>query len=132
MSDIILDSIDLDSQHGFDLRAFIVVDENSDASDGEYPADVMEAYNEGEWQLVGIIVTASRAGTELGRDSIWNVEYGQFPAGDTVTWTWIDPLRDNGGSLDYYRADLIDNAIADARQNLTKLVDAAIDESIDG
>jgi hypothetical protein len=44
----------------------------------------------------------------------------------------IDPLQDEGGSLDAYRADMIDNAVADARLKLSQLIDAAIDDSMGG
>lgn len=116
----IIDSITLDSRDGFDLRAEIVPDDtaiDSPLEVAEYadPA-VVTAWHDGDWHYVGIIVTASRGGIDLGSDSVWAVEYGDMPGIGHV-----DPLRDNGGSLDTYRADLVDNAVADARLKLTEL-----------
>lgn len=126
----ILDTIDLPPQEGFDLRADVVQDDtalpNGPSDVGDYPADTVQCWRNDDWMFVGIIVTASRNGTDLGSDSIWMVERGWFPGE-----LYVDPLRDKDGSLDYYRADLIDNAIADARMKLTSLIDEAIDSSID-
>ena len=125
-----LDSIELGTVEGFDIRAEIVTTE--DAPDGDYPADVMLAYGEGEWQIVDLIVTASRGGVTLGSDTLGGVEYGQFPKPNSRDWYWVDPLRDSNSTLSCYRADMIDNAIADARLKLTELIDAAIDNSMGG
>lgn len=124
-----LDSIELGTVEGFDIRAEIVTTE--DGIDGDYPADVRLAYDEGEWQIVNLIVTASRSGTVLGSDTLGGVEYGQFPKPDSQDWYWVDPLRDSCGTLATYRADMIDNAVADARLKLTELIDAAIDGSME-
>jgi hypothetical protein len=124
----IIDSIELGTIEGFDIRADIVQDDtalDTPLDVAEYQPDTVEAWLNEEWMFVGIIVTASRAGTDLGSDSIWMVERGDIPGiGD------VDPLRDKDGSLDCYRADMIDNAIADARLKLTELIDAAIDGSM--
>lgn len=132
----IIDTLELGTVDGFDIRADIVPDDT--ALDGgpcdvaDYPANVVRAWRDDRWMFVGIIVTASRAGVDLGSDSIWMVERGDIPSEDGASTVEIDPLRDEDGSLAYYRGDLIDNAIADARLKLTELVDAAIDDSIDG
>lgn len=126
----IIDTIDLEAVAGFDIRAEIVTTE--DGLDGDYPADVRLAYDEGEWQIVDLIVTASRGGIALGSDRLGGVEYGQFPKPDSSDWYWVDPLRDSCGTLATYRSDMIDNAVADARMTLSNLVDAAIDTAIDG
>lgn len=125
----VIDSITLDSRDGFDIRADIVTTE--DAPDGDYPPDVMLAYGEGEWQIVDLIVTASRGGVTLGSDTLGGVEYGQFPKPNSRDWYWIDPLRDSNSTLSIYGADMIDNAVADARLKLTELADAAIDGSME-
>ena len=110
----IIDSIDLGTVEGFDIRAITVPDH-------DYAADANTATDSARWHWVGIIVTASRHSIELGSDSIWGVECQRG-----VT----DPLRDANSALAHYRADLIDNAVADARLKLTELIDAAIDDSM--
>lgn len=121
----IIDSITLDSVAGFDLRAEIVPDSDNSPDEYEtYSRAALDAYERGDWNYVGIIVTASRAGIDLGSDSIWAVEYGLLPLGDGEVSEIIDPLRDEDGSLAYYRADLIDNAVADARMQLAALTDS--------
>ena len=126
----VIDSIDLDSVDGFDIRAEIVPDDTAyDEPQGDYPPEIVEAWRNDDWHYVTIIVTASRAGTDLGSDSLCMVEYGTFPHTDGTVW--VDPLRDKDGSLAYYRADMIDNAVADARMKLTELIDQAIDGSME-
>lgn len=124
----IIDTIDLGSRDGFDIRADIVQDDTAinptDVAD--YQPDTIQAWHDEQWMFVGIIVTASRMGTDLGSDSVWLVERGDMAGSGEV-----DPLRDKGGSLDTYRADMIDNAVADARLKLTELIDAAIDGSME-
>jgi hypothetical protein len=110
----IIDSIDLGTVDGFDIRAITVPDH-------DYAADANAATDSARWDWVGIIVTASRAGIELGSDSLWGVECER-----NVT----NPLRDKDGTLDTYCGDMIENAVADARLKMTQLIDAAIDDSM--
>lgn len=98
---MIIDTIDLGTVQGFDIRAELVPD----------------YYDPRTGEFVQLIVIASRSQIDLGSDALACVQYGD---GHTPTGT-IDPLRDNGGTLDTYRADMIDNAIADARLKLTEL-----------
>lgn len=124
-----LDSIELGTRDGFDIRADMVdEDYYQPVPDGDcYTDEQIDAYVRGDWKYVGIIVTASRNGIVLGCDSVWSVDCGHMPGIGHV-----DPLRQEGGSLDTYRADMIDNAVADARLKLTELIDAAIDNSMGG
>lgn len=132
----IIDSIELGTVDGFDIRADLVPDEQYYSEpDGDYSPDAVAAFRNGDWHYVGIIVTASRAGIDLGSDSIWAVEYGTMPVGK---WGYppnvpaggesrmIDPLRDEGGSLDYYRADMIDAAVTAARATLASLMSGEV------
>ncbi len=100
---------------GFEVTAVLVPDTDSHADeDCSMDADTVAAYERGDWHYVGVIVTASRAGLDLGSDSIWGSQYGSIPGVDG----FINPLTDT----DYpYRADLIDNAVADARMALAEL-----------
>jgi hypothetical protein len=112
--------------HGFDVTAVLVPDTDSHADEDwrSMDADTAAAYGRGDWQYVGVIVSVSvsvsRAevhsgdGLVLGSDSIWGSQYGSIPGVDG----FVNPLTDT----DYpYRADLIDNAIADARMTLAEL-----------
>ena len=101
---------------GFEVTAVVVPDTDSHAGEDwrSMDADTVAAYERGDWHYVGVIVTASRAGLDLGSDSIWGSQYGSIPGVDG----FVNPLTDT----DYpYRADLIDNAIADARMTLAEL-----------
>jgi hypothetical protein len=131
MSDII-DSIDLGTVEGFDIRAELVPDTTTHYAepDGDYTPEQIAWFNDGDWYYAGLIVTASRNGTDLGSDSLWAVETGTMPFDNEENLLMIDPLRDKNGSLATYRADMIDNAVADARLKLTELIDAAIDDSM--
>jgi hypothetical protein len=72
------------------------------------------AYERGDWQYVGVVVTASRDGVDCGSDSIYGSQYGSIPGVDG----FVNPLSDT----DYpYRQDLIDNAVADARMAATRV-----------
>jgi hypothetical protein len=135
----IIDSIELGTVEGFDIRADMVPDTATHHAepDGDYTPEQIDWFNDGDWYYAGLIVTASRNGTDLGSDSLWAVEAGTMPLDNGETDPCkrlrnIDPLRDADGSLDAYRADMIDNAIADARLKLTELIDAAIDDSMGG
>lgn len=104
--------------HGFEITAVLVPDTESDMDYrrecDDDDQDYVAAYDRGDWNYVGVIVTASRAGVDLGSDSIWGSEYGMIPG----VPRFVDPLTDE----DYpYRADLIDNAVADARMKLSEL-----------
>ena len=136
----IIDSIDLGTRDGFDIRAELVPDTTYYSEpDGDYDPETVAAFRNGDWHYVGIIVTASRNGTDLGSDSLWAVEAGTMPVGK---WGYpslavpggesrmVDPLRDDEGSLNGYREDMVGNAVADARLKLTELIDAAIDDSM--
>lgn len=124
-----IDSIDLGTREGFDIRADIVPDNTYYAEpDGDYTPEQVAAFKNGDWHYVGIIVTASRGDVALGSDSLWAVEKGMMPLDSEIS-EYIDPLRDEHAASDYF-PDMIDNAVAEARLNLTELVDDAIDGSI--
>lgn len=123
----IIDSIELGTRDGFDIRAELVPDTTYYSEpDGDYTPEQAAAFTNGDWRYVGIIVTASCMGSNLGSDSIWGMEYGNL----TPDSPFVDPLKGIGPEFaNGYGPDLIDNAVADARLKLTELVDAAIDDS---
>jgi hypothetical protein len=127
----IIDSIKLGTVDGFDIRADMVPDTAYYSEpDGDYTPEQIAWFKAGDWGYVGIIVTASRNGVDLGSDSLWAVDAGTMPFDIPANQIFIDPLHDSNGTLATYRADMIDNAIADARLKLTELIDAAIDDSM--
>ncbi|WNM66125.1 hypothetical protein SEA_WHEEZY_85 [Gordonia phage Wheezy] len=139
----------LDPVDGFTLTAYEVPDTDSTPigqsldEGGCYTADDIEAWRRDEWQYVGVVVVASRAGVDLGSASIWGMDTGDY--WDTIT-------RDNGGTpygvldvvpgsvttghpredggIDYvtrddfahgYGADLISEALTEARATVAAL-----------
>ena len=123
---MVIDSITLDSVDGFDITAQTVADETYYAEpDGDYTDEQIAAFQRGDWGYVGIVVTASRAGIELGSGGIWGVEAGVYPLDSEVSEV-IDPLNDAGGSLAHYRDDLVSEAVSEARETLRRLTDEAI------
>jgi hypothetical protein len=115
-----IDSIDLGIVDGFQIHAELFDDPTyyGDGPDGDYSDEQIAAYRAGDWYYTVIVVTASRAGHKLGSDTLGLVEYGTIPgAGE------IDPLNDEHGSLAAYRADMVDNAVADARMTLSQIND---------
>lgn len=103
---------------GFEVTAVLVPDTDSHADEDwrDMDADTVAAYERGEWRYVGVIVSASRAGLDLGSDSIWGTQYGDIPGVAGL----VNPLTDADWP---YRADLIDNAVAAARMTLAELAD---------
>lgn len=115
-----LDKIDLGTHSGFDITAEIVPDNTyMPEPDGDYSAEQIAAYKNGDWSYVTIIVAASRSDVLLGSDSLGMVEYGSYPMNGGVHF--IDPLRDDNGSLAAYRGDMIEQAVADANMKLSEL-----------
>lgn len=116
-----IDWRDLDARDGFELSARLYYDSDSTPDDYDcFTPKQVQAWRNDEWQFVGLVITASIAGTELGRASCWSVESGLWTdtdENDNVTGTRVlDPLRD-----DDYLNDLIPEAIADARANLARI-----------
>jgi hypothetical protein len=126
----IIDSIELGTVDGFDIRADMVPDTAYYSEpDGDYTPEQAAAFANGDWSYVGIIVTASRMETDLGSDSIYGMERGNLAPGSP----FVDPLTGIGPEFaNGYGPDMIDNAVADARLKLTELIDAAIDDSTGG
>lgn len=99
---------------GFEIDARLVPDPDTDPRDYDcYDADQVAAFRLDCWQFVGVIVSASRAGVELGSSSLWAVEYGDMPGVDD----FVNPLADVHDYVD----DLIPEAIAEARKRLAEL-----------
>lgn len=67
---------------GFTLRAHLEHDGDTKPTDFDcYSADDTAAWDRDEWQYVGVIVTASKAGVDLGDASLWGVDMN-FPGSD--------------------------------------------------
>jgi hypothetical protein len=101
----------LPSRDGFDLRVELWPDQDLPEPDGNYRADDREAFARGDWGYYGIVVVASRAGYDLGNDSIWACEGGKLASVDR----WIDPLADDDSTWAWYGPGLIEQAIEAAK-----------------
>lgn len=114
-----IDSKDLGTIAGFDISAAIEPDCDITPNDFDcYDQQTIDAWKADRWYYVGLVVTASRDGIELGSSSLWGIEYGDMPGIDE----WVNPLN----QMDDYQ-DIVDDAIEQAKQTLAKLVAGATD-----
>jgi hypothetical protein len=123
MQDVI-NTIQRDERDGFDITVSIVADTDSSPRDFEsYSEEDIQRWNEGDWQYVGVVVTASRNGHELGSASLWGVDYGLSPSGerpgseaapDSYSYAEVDVA-----------AELEPEAVANAWENIDRLIEAA-------
>lgn len=111
----ILGTRDFGNVDGFNVVAKMVADESDAPNSETYSPDQIAAWKQDKWHFVGIIVTVSRAGVELGEDSVYGLELG-LPAGH-------NPLTE--GDIDTfaheYGHDLVNNAMEEAEQKLREL-----------
>lgn len=114
-----LEAIHLDSVDGFDIRAELYIDIDTQPDDFDcYDHDQAVAWRNDDWMFVGTVITASHAGVDLASASMWGSEYGEFN-GKTVS-----PL-DGAGTDDFaygYGPDLIAEAVAEAKAKIAELV----------
>lgn len=110
------------THEGFTVR--LDVDDDYEATpaddEGMTPRQV-KAWNDNEWQYVGIMAKASLEGHELGAASLWGIERGYVPLTDEDDTLKVDPVE----YLDVYDEairDVISEAVEDARATLLQLV----------
>jgi hypothetical protein len=114
-----IDNKDMGTIDGFDVMARIEPDYDITPDDFDcYDQQTIDAWKADRWNYVGIVVTASRDGIELGSSSLWGCEYGDMPGIDE----WVSPLN----QIDDYE-DVVNDAIEQAKQTLAKLVAGATD-----
>lgn len=118
----------LPARDGFTLTARKYYDTDGTPDDYDcYTANQVTAWRADEWQFVGLRVTASVDGIELGSADLWSIEDGRYTCtteDDVVTDVRdLDPLTD-----DDYLTDLTAEAIATARDNLAKLCAKVVSE----
>ena len=104
---------------GFDIEAHLVHDPDSEFEVAD-PLDepIKAAWLRDEWHYVGTVITASKAGIELGSSAIWGQEYGLFPGHDD----WLSPLDGEGENLaNGYGPQLITEAIEAAKVKLAEI-----------
>lgn len=87
---------ELPERDGFKLSAALFVDE--DAKPGDYDCytdkDVI-AFLRDDWGFFGVVVTATREGVELGSSSLWGIDGGQYPSGESADpWYCVDDIAD--------------------------------------
>jgi hypothetical protein len=110
-----IDSKDLPAVEGFDIRISVVYDDDCHPESFDcYDEQQLKAWRNDEWTFVGVIVTASKRGIELGVSSLWGCERGWFPGNKE----FIDPLVDNP-----YIEDLVDEAVRSAKAELAQLLE---------
>jgi len=116
--DGVIDWRTLPDRDGFTLTARKYHDTDSTPDDYEcYTPKQVTAWQQDQWQFVGLVVTASVDGIELGTADLWSIEDGLFTATDehdNVTRVLdLDCLHD-----DDYLTDLVTEAITVARVNI--------------
>jgi hypothetical protein len=119
--DVIIESRKIGVVDGFDIEAHLEPDPDTRPEDKEtYIGDeeILGAWSRDEWHFVGTVVTASKAGVELGSAAIWGQEYGQWPCESG----WLSPLDGDADSFgNGYGPDLIAEAIEEARETIQKI-----------
>lgn len=105
-----IDSRYLDDMGPFTVRAYLEYDNDTrpDDSDCYSEADIA-AWQEDEWQYVTLFVEVLHDDKVLGTACIGGMEYG---LNGNYEYAW---------STDYYLPDLIDEAVAEARQYVAKM-----------
>jgi hypothetical protein len=118
----IIESMKVGTVDGFDITAHIEFDPDTRPEDKEVyigDSEILDAWNRDDWHFVGTVITASKAGVELGTASIWGQEYGIWPGEKH----WISPLDGLGTDrfANGYGADLIAEAIEEAKAKIEEL-----------
>ena len=85
-------------EHYTGLRALGYTRNNAWLTAGEYVQDALDHVRGDEYEMVGVVVTAHRAGVELGEASLWGVELSND--------SWPDP--------DHYVIDVMEDLTAEA------------------
>jgi hypothetical protein len=110
----------------FQMEARLIYDHDTSHDDVDvFTPKQIEAWKNDEWYYVGLEVTVSFNGIELGSASLWGIEYGWIPLTDeqdNLTEEPVqhyDPLDDTspGSFID----DVGNEACADAVRNLEQL-----------
>jgi len=111
--------VELGCRDGFTLHAHLEPDPTAALvpSDG-FDAEQVAAFTRGEWGFAELVVTASRAGTTMGRASLPGVVVGNFPQIGGVSYVRyrIDPMRGIPSPLARHTPGLCDRAIWLAQQ----------------
>lgn len=78
-----LETLELPKSGKFDLTAYVVPDEDCLPDDFDcYTPKQYEAWRTDQWCFVGVFVVASIDGVELAENSLWGIEFGEFPLTD--------------------------------------------------
>ncbi|MFC9995712.1 hypothetical protein [Nocardia sp. NPDC127526] len=111
-----IERLDLGVIDGFRIHARMYGDEDESPERKYDPIlcdpELMAGWRADEWFFVGVQVTASRAGVELGEASVWSLEYGWYDG------RYHNPLTDSPATHEDWvygnGPGLIHQAIADA------------------
>lgn len=103
---------------GYTVVISKVADEDANPiDDGDYPDDVIAAWQQNEWGYVGVIAKAYRDDVMLGESSLWGCEEGNLPGVDSYVDAFGHTLGENDG--DY---NVPGDAIAEAKRMMAKLM----------
>lgn len=110
---------------GIKYHVALYADYDSTPTDADCysPSDV-EAYNRGDWQYVGVVLTPDLpgiAGADL-HDSLWAVEYGDMPA-ETEPFQGGQHEAWHVGMDEIVNTHPVPDMIAEVRANMRKLRD---------
>lgn len=112
-----LDQQQLGNAFGFEIRAELYPDDTR-VDDYEYSDEDIKAWREDDWSFVGVVVTASLDGIDLGSSSLWSLEYGWLP----TAGSFVNPITSSYSSD--YLPDLIVDATTEAKAELARLAAA--------
>lgn len=108
---------------GLTVTGRVVADESASPDDADCYDEVSKAaWCRDDWQYVGFLVEVTdAAGRVWGADSLWSVEYGDFPVtdehGTLIETRRLDPLGEDEHT--YPRDQVISEALGNAQENLS-------------
>ena len=119
-----IDSKQLPDWGPFQVKATLYPDWDSSTDDADcYTPKQVEAWRNDEWSFVGLEVTVSFNGREIGSNSLWGIEHGHYTMtdeDDNVTGEeYLNPLSDE--QLGDWWSDVIEGAKLDAVATIEQL-----------
>lgn len=121
-----LETMELPSQNGYTLTAYVVPDEDCLPDDFDcYTPKQYEAWRTDQWCFVGVFVVASLDGEELAENSLWGIEFGSFPLTDENDNLKSVSEIDLPSLAESVLPDLITETLQEAENKLSSLVELA-------
>lgn len=117
-----IDSKDLGTVEGFDIRAVVDYDNCILRPDEEYDCyddETVKAWERDDWTFTVLKVSAIREGIELGVAYLAGCEYGWMPTSPGTEPIFISPFDETD-----YIEDLTAEAVSEAKDTIAKLTAA--------